>query len=251
MLHPISAIFEVSRGRRATHPKHPQERPCRTSACHPPHCHNECFNCQEVWQFDLQAQTHRATLSRVATTLSRVALPLTEASDATAEPISLKFASGSEFTDACGLRDLGQKMPDFFPRARESCRDSSLLVTFLLVTLLWHFSAAGVDIQQWAAMLLCSDQKTGQGAPEFRADLSVGSCMSLEALSDKEFGAFSCLFHGPYLAWKTCLFRAFSMTSAWLLRGPQSESLSGTGDSQRDSRESIRVDHSQLKPLFL
>ena len=28
-------------------------------------------------------------------------------------------------------------------------------------------------------------------------------------------------------------------------------SLSGTGDSQRDSRESIRANHSQLKPLFL
>ena len=27
--------------------------------------------------------------------------------------------------------------------------------------------------------------------------------------------------------------------------------LSGTGDSQRDSRESIRANHSQLKPLFL
>ena len=26
--------------------------------------------------------------------------------------------------------------------------------------------------------------------------------------------------------------------------------LSGTGDSQRDSRESIRANHSQLKPLF-
>ena len=29
------------------------------------------------------------------------------------------------------------------------------------------------------------------------------------------------------------------------------ETLSGTGDSQRDSRESIRANHSQLKPLFL
>ena len=27
--------------------------------------------------------------------------------------------------------------------------------------------------------------------------------------------------------------------------------LSGTGDSQRDSHESIRANHSQLKPLFL
>ena len=27
--------------------------------------------------------------------------------------------------------------------------------------------------------------------------------------------------------------------------------LSGTGDSQRDSRESIRANHSQLRPLFL
>ena len=27
--------------------------------------------------------------------------------------------------------------------------------------------------------------------------------------------------------------------------------LSGTGDSQRDSRESIRTNHSQLTPLFL
>ena len=27
--------------------------------------------------------------------------------------------------------------------------------------------------------------------------------------------------------------------------------LSGTGDSQRDSRESIRANHSQLKPPFL
>ena len=27
--------------------------------------------------------------------------------------------------------------------------------------------------------------------------------------------------------------------------------LSGTGDSQRDSRESIRANHSQSKPLFL
>ena len=30
-----------------------------------------------------------------------------------------------------------------------------------------------------------------------------------------------------------------------------SPALSGTGDSQRDSRESIRVNRSQLKPLFL
>ena len=29
------------------------------------------------------------------------------------------------------------------------------------------------------------------------------------------------------------------------------EKLSGMGDSQRDSRESIRANHSQLKPLFL
>ena len=33
----------------------------------------------------------------------------------------------------------------------------------------------------------------------------------------------------------------------WTLRF----ALSGTGDSQRDSRESIRANHSQLKPLFL
>ena len=30
-----------------------------------------------------------------------------------------------------------------------------------------------------------------------------------------------------------------------------SRELSGTGDSQRDSRESIRANRSQLKPLFL
>ena len=35
------------------------------------------------------------------------------------------------------------------------------------------------------------------------------------------------------------------------VRGGKIEVLSGTGDSQRDSRESIRANHSQLKPLFL
>ena len=33
--------------------------------------------------------------------------------------------------------------------------------------------------------------------------------------------------------------------------GEKGAELSGTGDSQRDSRESIRANHSQLKPLFL
>ena len=33
--------------------------------------------------------------------------------------------------------------------------------------------------------------------------------------------------------------------------GKLGEFLSGTADSQRDSRESIRANHSQLKPLFL
>ena len=32
---------------------------------------------------------------------------------------------------------------------------------------------------------------------------------------------------------------------------PNRVELSGTGDSQRDSRESIRANHSQLTPLFL
>ena len=35
------------------------------------------------------------------------------------------------------------------------------------------------------------------------------------------------------------------------LAGRQRLDLSGTGDSQRDSRKSIRANHSQLKPLFL
>ena len=38
----------------------------------------------------------------------------------------------------------------------------------------------------------------------------------------------------------------------WAKRFKESSllSLTGTGDSQRDSRESIRVNHSQLKPVF-
>ena len=43
------------------------------------------------------------------------------------------------------------------------------------------------------------------------------------------FGAFSSTFFGAFFG----------------------EQLSGTGDSQRDSREPIRANHSQLKPLFL
>ena len=34
-------------------------------------------------------------------------------------------------------------------------------------------------------------------------------------------------------------------------KSPINLTLSGTGDSQRDSHESIRANHSQLKPLFL
>ena len=65
--------------------------------------------------------------------------------------------------------------------------------------------------------------------------------------------------------------RSISVRSSWAILGTQEESpfapqrmsnvchsfltisyeLSGTGDSQRDSRESIRANHSQLAPLFL
>ena len=54
----------------------------------------------------------------------------------------------------------------------------------------------------------------------------------------------------PYSArsWKTEGIKQNYLRNTWQL--DEKESLSGTGDSQRDSHESIRASHAQLKPYF-
>ena len=88
----------------------------------------------------------------------------------------------------------------------------------------------------------CFGQNLRVLALEQSSDINPqASAGSMGRVSSESWGGFTWRFPG------VSVFRIVHRT--WRLCGDLLD-LSGTGDSQRDSRESIRMNHSQLKSLF-